>query len=184
MPRGDAAPHDLAVSPTERRRSPNVGHALSRAWGEGSWSERIQTASGRHPCCAAISLRSHYGAEIAALHAYGKRKDRSASLQNGALRGGSAPRRVREALGRWPGSWLVRPARDSPLSEILRGEVAGEGRDRARAHRRVSSDDAPRSLSFVDPYVVVDRSRVGTVDSDVIYPSFARSRRCAQVLWA
>jgi hypothetical protein len=30
-------------------------------------------------------------------------------------------------------------------------------------------DDAPRSLSVVDPHVVVDRSRLGTVDSDVIY---------------
>jgi ketosteroid isomerase-like protein len=30
-------------------------------------------------------------------------------------------------------------------------------------------DDAPRSLSFLDPHVVVDRSRIGTVDADVTY---------------
>jgi ketosteroid isomerase-like protein len=30
-------------------------------------------------------------------------------------------------------------------------------------------DDAPRSLSVVDPHVVLDRSRVQTVDSEVTY---------------
>src|SRR5262245_13893403 len=39
-------------------------------------------------------------------------------------------------------------------------------REHIEAYRQ---DDAPRSLSFVDPHVVVDRSRIGTVDSDVTY---------------
>jgi ketosteroid isomerase-like protein len=39
-----------------------------------------------------------------------------------------------------------------------------------RGHLDAFNDnDAPRSLSAVDPYVVVDRSRVGAVDSTVIY---------------
>ena len=43
-------------------------------------------------------------------------------------------------------------------------------------------DDAPRSLSCVDPYVVVDRSRIGTVDSMWPTDTERSSKRCV-VRW-